>query len=264
MSNTSVAKLLAVAEAEVGYLEKASESQLDDKTKNAGSGNFTKYGRDLRKWIGSPYANGVAWCDMFVDWVMIKAYGLQEAKTLLGGWSAYTPTSANYYKNKNQWYTKAPQVGDQIFFKNSIRICHTGIVYKVDSTRVYTIEGNTSGASGVVANGGGVCKKSYPLSYSKIAGYGRPAYSGVKPVTTTSKPAQEVCKVTLQVLKAGSKGDQVRALQILLNGLGYPCGEADGDFGTKTRTAVTRYQIENSLSPDGVVGPKTWAGLLGA
>ena len=172
----SLDKLLKTAENEVGYLEKKTKSQLDSKTANAGSNNWTKYGQDLIKEIGSPYSNGVAWCDMFVDWCFLKAFGKEKAKELLGGWSAYTPTSAQYFKNMNQWYTSNPIVGDIIFFKNSSRICHTGIVYNVDSQKVYTIEGNTSGANRLIANGGGVCKKSYSLSYANIAGYGRPKY----------------------------------------------------------------------------------------
>ena len=171
----AINKVLSIANTEVGYLEKKSNAYLDDKTKNAGSNNYTKYARDLVKWIGSPYAQGSAWCDIFVDWCVVTAFGVDKAKQMLGGWSAYTPTSAQYYKNMGRWFTK-PQIGDQIFFKNSSRICHTGLVYKVDTTYVYTIEGNTSGASGVIANGGGVCKKKYTLNYTKIAGYGRPKY----------------------------------------------------------------------------------------
>jgi len=172
----TVDKVINVAEEQIGYLEKKSCSDLDNKTANAGYGNWTKYGRDLMKWIGSPYANGVAWCDMLLDWCFIIAYGLSTAKKMLGGWSAYTPTSAQYFKNTNRWYT-TPKIGDQIFFKNSSgTICHTGLVYAVDDSYVYTIEGNTSGASGVVANGGGVCKKKYTKDYDRIVGYGRPTY----------------------------------------------------------------------------------------
>ena len=54
---------------------------------------------------------------------------------------------------------------------------HTGLVVKVAGGRVYTIEGNTSSAAGVVANGGCVRDKSYPLGASYIGGYGRPDYS---------------------------------------------------------------------------------------
>lgn len=178
MSEVYASKVIEVADNEVGYLEKKTNSNLDSKTANAGSNNYTKYGRDLVKWIGSPYANGVAWCDMFVDWCFYTAFGKKKAMELLNGWSAYTPTSAQYFKNMGRWHTSKPKAGDVIFFKNSQRICHTGIVYKVDATTVYTIEGNTAskGSDNVIANGGGVFKKSYKLTNSSIAGYGRPAY----------------------------------------------------------------------------------------
>lgn len=179
---TPIEKLIAAAEREVGYCEKSKASVtsdpsiLDDKTKGAGDGNMTKYSRDLVKWVGSPYAQGVAWCDIFLDWLMISVFGKENAKKLLGGWSAYTPTSASYYKNMNRWVT-TPQPGDQIFFKNSVRISHTGLVYKVDDYNVYTIEGNTTSIAGVVENGGCVAKKVYTLTNTRIAGYGRPDYS---------------------------------------------------------------------------------------
>ena len=65
----------------------------------------------------------------------------------------------------------------QIFFKNSSgNAQHTGLVYKVDNKYVYTIEGNTSSAKGVVANGGCVRLKQYALNYNRIMGYGRPNY----------------------------------------------------------------------------------------
>ena len=69
-------KLISVAEAEEGYLEKASNAQLDDKTANAGWNNYTKYARDHAKW-GTYHApkQGLAWCDMFVDWCFITAFG---------------------------------------------------------------------------------------------------------------------------------------------------------------------------------------------
>ena len=48
--------------------------------------------------------------------------------------------------------------------------------------RIYTVEGNTSYQTGVVANGGAVAKKMYTRDYSSIAGYGRPDYSKVAPI----------------------------------------------------------------------------------
>ena len=182
-------KLIAIAEAEVGYLEKKSNSQLDDKTANAGDKNWTKYARDLRAagyYNGNK--NGYAWCDVFVDWLFYQlcdkdADKAQKIICQTGLYGAGCSWSAKYYRNAGRFYD-SPQVGDQIFFGTSGDETHTGVVYKVDGSKVYTIEGNTSGASGVIANGGGVCKKSYALGYSKISGYGRPLYDAEEAAAT--------------------------------------------------------------------------------
>lgn len=49
----AIDRLIAVAEGELGYLEKKSNANLDDKTANAGSSNYTKYNRDMKSWAGS-------------------------------------------------------------------------------------------------------------------------------------------------------------------------------------------------------------------
>lgn len=164
-----IKKLISTASAEIGYMEKASNKNLDSKTANAGKGNYTKYARDLVKLIGSPYAQGAAWCDMFVDWCFVQTFGKDNAKKMLGGWSAYTPTSADLYKKAKRFY-QSPAVGDQIFFKNSERINHTGIVVSVTEAFVYTIEGNSSNK---------VQNRSYSLKDKSIAGYGKPDWSVV-------------------------------------------------------------------------------------
>lgn len=70
--------------------------------------------------------------------------------------------------------------------------------------------------------------------------------------------------VQLPVLKRGSKGESVKALQILLIGMGYSCGKSgvDGDFGSATDNALLCFQEDNGLEVDGKCGPKTWAALL--
>jgi len=54
------------------------------------------------------------------------------------------------------------------------------------------------------------------------------------------------------VLKKGSKGKEVKELQEFL------AISADGDFGPNTEKHVKKWQTENNLTPDGIVGPKTW------
>lgn len=174
--------VLSAALNEVGYLEKATIAQLDDKTANAGSKNYTKYARDLynaRFFNGNK--QGAAWCAVFVAWCFFKAYGKEAALTLLcqpekdncGAGCGYI---VRYFKAKKQWHTSSPQPGDVIVFYDTKMsgFQHTGLVYAVDSDYVYTVEGNTSSESGVIPNGGAVARKKYRHSYARIAGYGRP------------------------------------------------------------------------------------------
>ena len=61
-----------------------------------------------------------------------------------------------------------------------------------------------------------------------------------------------------QTLQLGSQGDDVEHLQRDLNLLKYGPLTVDGDFGTKTQAAVERFQSNNNLVVDGIVGPQTW------
>lgn len=175
-----VKDLIDKAKTWTGYLEKASSRDLDNFTANAGSNNYTCFARDYYKHTGGNY-QGQAWCAMFVSEVFVQQFGLESAKKMLGGaLYHYCPTGVNQFKTAGRWY-KSPEPGDVIFFTNGSRAYHTGIVTEVTSSRVKTIEGNTSGASGVIANGGGVCQKSYSLVDSKIMGYGRPHWNAASP-----------------------------------------------------------------------------------
>lgn len=178
-------KVVDIATEEIGYLEKANANDLDDKTANAGSANYTKYSRDLwavRYFNGAK--QGVAWCAVFVSWCYFQAFGKDKALKLQcqptsNNSGAGCTSAMNYYKRKNRW-SKTPEWGDQIFFytKGDTSTCsHTGLVVGVEGNKVITIEGNTSAGPQVIPNGGAVCKKSYDLSNARIAGYGHPDWS---------------------------------------------------------------------------------------
>lgn len=177
-------KVIAIAKLELGYLEKslaaykADPSVIYRKKDGAGHDNVTKYGVEMHKIFPKVMDLHSPYCDAFVDWCFMQAYGVSNARKLLRGeFDDYTVASAELYKKAGAWY-QTPEIGDQIFFKNSTRICHTGLVVDVvpSSKKVVTIEGNTSNGAEVVANGGAVCQKYYSLANERIAGYGRPAY----------------------------------------------------------------------------------------
>lgn len=70
--------------------------------------------------------------------------------------------------------------------------------------------------------------------------------------------------VTLPVLKKGSRGDSVMALQAMLAGYGYEDRGGWGTFDEATETALREYQQDCELVVDGSCGKATWTSLLGA
>ena len=167
---------ISIAVNEIGYMEKASDYDLDSKTGNAGHGNFTKYARDL--WNANPHfyqgpKNGYDWCCVFVDWCIYNACGwdseyAQKVKYYTGPYGAGCEFAAQYYKAANAWYL-IPKPGDQIFFGYNGSFQHTGIVERIAGDVIYTIEGNSKDE---------VRRCSYVKTDSYILGYGRPKYDG--------------------------------------------------------------------------------------
>ena len=288
----AIAALIAWFTKELGYIEKRSNSQLQDKTANAGSGNYTKYAADIDENYPNFYngkKNGFPWCDVYIDDGFINVFGYNNAIKMLcskekssGAGCIY---SADYYRAKGRFF-KTPKVGDQIFFGSTGNETHTGFVTAVTASTVTTNEGNTSDELGVVPNGGMVCQKQYNRNSYYIVGYGRPDYSivvnaaaatkpetdkptekpveVVKPVTPTETNEKDVVDVKLNTLKQGDKGAQVRAMQMLIIGSGYSCGSAgaDGDFGSGTLYGLKLYQKAKRLTVDGICGVNTWTKLL--
>lgn len=251
----AIEALINTAKNEVGYLEKKSNAQLDNKTGNAGSNNYTKYWRDIASWgLGNYQAQ--YWCAAFVYWCFRMTFGRDTAKALLYHEPfIYCPTAGSLFKQHNRLFAD-PKVGDVVLFMKSSGVFgHTGIVYKVDNTNFYTIEGNTSSASGVVANGGGVAYKQYNRASSKATGHRfcRPDYSLVKSVNNVPVTVEK------DYLSLGDSGKEVKEMQKMLIALGYDLGSfgADGDFGKATDDALRKFQSEHKLTVDGQYGAKT-------
>ena len=87
------------------------------------------------------------------------------------------------------------------------------------------------------------------------------------PTATTRK---EDFTLGFRILRQGSVGEDVKALQLMLKVRGYQCGYygsngdgADGEFGAATKKQLISYQRVNGLEPDGEAGPDTMSALLG-
>ena len=276
MKMSKASEVVAVAISQIGYKEKATNKNLDDNTANAGSANWTKYARDLyaaKYYNGNK--NGFAWCDVFVDWCFFKAYGATEGQRIecqTGDCGAGCTFSMQYYQAKGR-FDKNPKVGDQIFFRysGSSGADHTGIVVEVTSSQIVTVEGNS---------GDQVKKNTYARTYGCIIGYGHPLYDETDgtaaapaptPAAETKKTeaTEKAVSVSLKQLSQGSTGAQVKTVQriIYVRGINSKI-DIDGDFGPITKAGVIDLQkklFPNTSSEwDGVVGQKTWTGILTA
>lgn len=256
----NIEKLILIAKNEIGYLEKKSNIQLDDKTANAGSNNYTKYWRDIK-----PSYQGQPWCAAFVSWCFMKAFGLDKAKKLLKHWPyVYCPTMSELFTLNSY-----PKIGDIVIFYHNGTFTHTGLVTAVIGDKFYTIEGNTSGASGIIANGGGVCQKSYYNSKLPGTKFCTPDYSLVASSTETTNTEGGSYMFTPETVKAGDKNTSVLLLQEILRARGFKGKTGKALKLTRKADANTIYALKayqesrkEVLAVDGVCGPATWKDLI--
>ena len=239
----SAQSLLALAQAEVGYVEGGGP--------DGRSGNQTKYWQDL-----APNMQGQPWCAAFQRWVNLKA----GAPDLPVSNPYYCPTLVTYAKQHGLWSESGQYApGDLVFFdfSGSGMAEHIGRVVSDDGTTVVTIEGNTSsGNTGDQANGGGTYRRQRPhgstllgvLQYSTLLSGGAAPCNPVKsnPYAPSAAPCQQ-----------GATGDAVRFVQWAV---GCP---VDGSFGPQTTTAVRGFQQSHGLTVDGLVGPASLSALRG-
>lgn len=221
-------KVIAVAMAEVGYLEKSKEAYkknpqiIYEKTAGAGQDNITKYGKEMHDIYPKTMDFPAYWCDAFVDWCFQKAYGVSNAKGLLGDFDDYTVNSATLYSRKGALDDK-PSVGAQVFFTKNGKISgchHTGIVYQYDSDYFYTIEGNTSSSDAVVPNGGCVAKKKYLRSkYKGKVLFGHPKYD--------TERTSDITEVAKAVIRGEYGVGAVRRARLIEEGYNYAMVQAE-------------------------------------
>lgn len=220
-------KILNTAMYYIGYCEKSSNYMLDDFTANIGNRNYTKFHRDLH------VMNGTAWCAYFIQYL----FDYNKHSNLLKG---LTGSCSRMLENMQSQIVNNPKSGDLIFFAEYPKryvfdMKHVGIVFCVDDTYIYTIEGNC---------GGQVKRKKYKKSNFN-GFFVRPKYQYEHMQTLPTK-----------VVKKGVKGKDVEKLQSALNYFGYNL-EIDGSCGALTEKAIKDMQSVLGLEIDGSCGAKT-------
>lgn len=176
-----------IATNEIGYIGKATESQLDSPTANPG-GLYTKYGA----WYGN---NGAAWCSIFVSWCANQAH-IPETTILK---TSNVHSMRNFFMNKNRFYNIAdeddemianfpivedhePSIGDLVFiYYDGDKYGHIGIVSSVSSSSFTMVEGNWFGQ---------VYTRELSFENSTITAYASPSILLTEHIWTGTAPNQ--------------------------------------------------------------------------
>lgn len=148
------------------YLEKRTNAYLDDFQKNAGYNNYTKFARDVNSW-GQPGCQAQPWCAEYQFWKLAKVLGITKALQIMGGGFYNCVSITNWAKKNGTWHS-TPKDGALVIFRDG---SHIGSVRSYSNTYIYTNEGNTSSAAGVIANGGSCRNKRYLRNDPVIDGY---------------------------------------------------------------------------------------------
>lgn len=214
------------------------------------------------------------YCDITVSSVFIKL----GAVGLIGGTECGVEEHVKIFQKAGIWNEDGavtPEPGDIIVYNwddstqpNNGYSDHIGFVEKVGSGTITTIEGNTQG--GIVA------RNVIPVGYGCIRGYARPKYAAGSGTAAPAKPAAKLalvgnCTVKLHTFLQGAEDNQIKAIQMTLNRLGYTgrdgkALEVDGILGTNTAHAIEQFQKKNGMKNInfGTVAAKTWELLLNA
>ena len=262
------AKVLDIAKRELGV----AEPRGDDK--------YIRWYNDL---TGAGFAMNVAWCAIWVSWVLRSA----EIPEALCPSFASCSVCMKWAKKNNVWKDNnySPLPGDLIMldWNGKGSPSHVGIVTDTNSETVFTIEGNTSNK---------VAERSYDRDNTQILGYVAINYGDNSPAIIPSKPqvntkrrrvaeAQTILRdeygVVIVIDNAwgpNSKKALIKAVQKSLNDAYRSWLSIDGIWGAKTESAWRNVRNGDSgklvkliqialiakgyeIEPDGIFGKET-------
>lgn len=199
--NPAIQKVIAVADAEVGYHEGFSNGHHD---------NLEKYAAQVP---GLEWANGQPWCAVFVSWVALKA-----GVPAIFPRTASCDVAAQWFKDRGQWSDVPRGPGDQVFYGTLSDQTHTGVLIDFDASVIVTVEGNTNTSGS--REGDGVYRKTRLRRDPFVVGYGHPAFPPVAPVKITRvTQARALLERALARAKTPARAAAIRKALAKLAGL---------------------------------------------
>lgn len=222
--------IVNVALSQVGYHEGSSGSDLSGNSSS--SANYTEYGR----WFGQQ-SN---WCAIFISWCANQA-GIPTSVVKKN--AVASGNSCQFGEKKYSFGSRNPQPGDILYVQNDSdsNVDHVGLVYKVDDTYIYSVEGNFGNKVGTIKYYKDSGRQTY-YSSTKILFYGVPDYStgtvsNNTAGNTTNNSTPAVTKGDVNIDKKINSHD---ALLIL-------------EFSVGKRTLSNTQKIAGDMNADGTV-----------
>ena len=212
------------------------------------------YSQDSKKRWGSPDYD----CSSFVVSAFRVGGGLTNLNATFTG-DMKSDFLANGFKEVSISDRKR---GDVLLNHNS-KSQHTAI-YLGNNQIVHASSSETGGKYGKDGDQTGkeICIRSYYGTWDTVLRY----------VDSDSQEGVQTVNIELPVLREGSKGEEVKTVQRLLNEMNYRDQngnrlEVDGSFAGKTNFAIRQFQNDyrgkyGRLTVDGIIGANTWKALL--
>lgn len=164
------------------------------------------------------------WCSIFVNFCCDQLKYEKSGKANARSWMQVGKDSSD-----------DPKPGDiVVFWRESIHSWKGHVAFYLghsqDKKKIFCLGGNQGNAV-------------------SVAGYDTKKVLGFRRVG-----AEVSISIPDPYLRKDDKGEGVIQLQLILNKLGYNCGDPDGSFGNKTLSALKLLQANNQLTVDGVYG----------
>lgn len=223
--------------------------RYDGVTESPRGSNRQRFG----EWYG---ANGVAWCAIFLSYVLYTCGVRFTGATTAKGF-AYCPYIMAWAKKNKRWHGPGKGLpGDWVLYQvdSDAAPDHVELVVaQHPDGSVTSIGGNTGGLS---ANGGRVQEHTWPAH--AVIGFMRPPYAAVvHPAPPKTVPPKSHLTRVLMLTSPMQSGTDVARAAAALASRGYRVGTPANVFGPMMDAAVRAYQKRTGLEVDGRIGPVT-------
>jgi len=215
-----------------------------------GAGNFRTSSKDWYENLARQYSTG---CFEVLDFHFQDTLDEADDIFLFANWILYL-------KNKYQFKRLAVTEGNNFYNVSTLK-GHNLLKYQISEAERIGCEDFCFPYVNFMSNSEESADyMSYNIDNSPVSPY----WQDMKEFINNKKPKELIDMIELNLVKPGSKNEETRAIQQIMIDEGYdlsPYG-ADGIYGKITEQAIKKWQSDNNLTIDGIVGKETWQWII--